>query len=214
MADYARIRTIIEWSKFSDYSKRQLDPMFEVTAEKKVAMIPVNAGASAVSVALSGFSSVDWVLAVNYNTTNAVELQWDHLRGQVSPPDIDFDGSGNPDTISDGQGSPDAVWVDTYNAAAGQYVHVSGADLSANDGVFLLQAATNTVLTLGTGESLSTSTGDTEATLSFLRRNRMAIPSSTTATESHVLLYEPWPTTGLTIYGVSAEDVELYVVGD
>lgn len=80
-------------------------------------------------------------------------------RSSKVNPTVDFVDS-NPDTITRGSGS----WI-TDGFEPGQWINVHEANISGNNGSYLITGVTATTLTLDASEAVTADTGDTTATL-------------------------------------------------
>lgn len=181
MADYVRIKTIIEASEASDYSNPYVKETmsYELTPdETKWEKIQINTG-TAQTYDLSNFSTITSVIIHNTDATNFVTASWYRTLGSQAPGATGFgfvDGGGSADTITDLNAGSEALV--TNGAASGLYVWPDDPEQTATKKTYGINSATEGTITCTSELALTAAEAnaeDTAATLYFLDRARVQI---------------------------------------
>ena len=172
---YTRIRTNFVSSLASDYSRPNIDEEFQEVSstDDETPYIPVSVDTTGTTLTLSHLTSLSRLIIYNEDSTNYVTARWFASHGSqaaVATPGWAFGEATDDDTIT----SPAATLL-TNGALAGRYARVSSAENSANDGTFLIQTATSTILTLTAANDLAVVADDNAALIEFLSRNEQRI---------------------------------------
>jgi len=177
MADNARIRVTHEYATNTD-SNRSLSRFTEATAAPEFRIeLSTSATTAGKTVDLSPWTTITWLVVVNKDATNYVEARYYQQVGTESAgvgDEIAF-AAATPDTVSSVQTNGTYV---TSGAQRGDWLRVTGAEDSGNDGVWLMQTVAVDTLTVGEDDSLTANTDDETAVLSFETLNTERVAAS------------------------------------
>ena len=154
MSDFARILSRCVVSESSDYGAPYVDSRaWEATFTPDEAVrSKLEVDVTGTTLDLAPFGTVTAVLIRNRDASNFVEVKWRYAKASATfgADEIGFV-EGPPDTITDST----STFITALRAKAGDYAVITGADTSANNDTFLIQAVAAGTLILVEAENLT-----------------------------------------------------------